>query len=224
MYIIIAGAGLIGYQVTKELVENKHDVVIIDRESDVCESIYSETGAIAICGNATDINTLEEAGANKADALLCLMRSAADNIACSLLAKSLKIPNIIARLRNPRYEGAYKLAGVTTMVRMADLLVNQIMMEVEQPKVKKIMTLPGGKAEMYAVKIPPKAKSAEMTVSQVAQSKAFPNECVFTGIYKEEHGDFLIPRGNYTLQELDTVFLVSKGQLIKQASDFLTRS
>ena len=128
MYIIIAGAGLIGYQVTKELVENKHDVVIIDRESDVCESIYSETGAIAICGNATDINTLEEAGANKADALLCLMRSAADNIACSLLAKSLKIPNIIARLRNPRYEGAYKLAGVTTIVRMADLLVNQIMM------------------------------------------------------------------------------------------------
>ena len=224
MYIIVAGAGLIGYQVTRELIENRHDVVVIDRQADVCESMYSETGAIAICGNATDINILEEAGANKADALLCLMRSAADNIACSLVARSLKIPNIIARLRNPRYEDSYKLAGVTTIVRMADLLVNQIMMEVEQPKVKKIMTLPGGKAEMYAVKIPSRAKSARMTISQVAQSKTFPNECVFTGIYKEEQGDFLIPRGNYTLEEQDTVFLVSKSQLIKQASDFLIRT
>jgi len=224
MYIIIAGAGLIGYQVTKELVENKHDVVVIDRESEVCESIYAETGAIAICGNATDINILEKAGANKADAVLCLMRLSADNISCSLLAKSLRIPHIIARLRNPRYEEAYKLAGVTTIVRMADLLVNQIMMEVEQPKVKKIMTLPGGKADIYAVKIPPKAKIVKMTISKIAQSKAFPNECVFTGIYKEENGDFLIPRGNYTLEGHDTVFLVSKSQLIKQASDFLTRS
>ena len=119
MYIIIAGAGLIGYQVTKELVENKHDVVVIDRDQQVCESIYAETGAIAICGNATELHILEEAGASKADTLLCLMRAAADNIACSLLAKSLKIPHIIARLRNPRYEGAYKLAGVTTIVRMA---------------------------------------------------------------------------------------------------------
>jgi len=141
-----------------------------------------------------------------------------------IVARSLKIPNIIARLRNPRYEDSYKLAGVTTIVRMADLLVNQIMMEVEQPKVKKIMTLPGGKAEMYAVKIPAKAKSAKLTISQVAQSKTFPNECVFTGIYKEEQGDFLIPRGNYTLEEQDTVFLVSKSQLIKQASDFLIRT
>ena len=99
MYIIIAGAGLIGYEVTRELVENKHDVVVIDRDSGVCESIYSDTGAIAICGNATDINILEKAGAHKADSILCLMRLSADNIACALLAKSLKIPNIIARLR-----------------------------------------------------------------------------------------------------------------------------
>jgi len=48
---------------------------------------------------------------------------------------------------------------VTTIVRMADLLVNQIMMEVEQPKVKKIATIGGGRAEMYAVKIPPEAHS-----------------------------------------------------------------
>ena len=222
MYVIIAGAGLIGHEVTTRLVANKHDVVVIDKEQDVCESIYAETGAVAIQGSATDINTLERAGADKTDAILCLMRLASDNIACALIAKSLGIPRIIARLRDPRYEQAYRLAGVNTIVRMADLLINQILMEIEQPKVKKVMTLSGGKAEIYAVRLPEKAKSVGMTVKDIAQSKDFPKDCVFMGIYKEQ-GDFLIPRGNYTLQQLDTIFLVSTSQFIKQASDFLTR-
>lgn len=224
MYIIVAGAGMIGYEITKKLVENKHDVIVIDKDADVCESVYTETGALAINGNATNIRVLEKAGAHKADIILCLMRNAADNIACSLIAKSLGIPRIIARLREPLYEQAYKLAGVTTIVRMADLLVNQIMMEIEKPKVKKIMTLGGGKAEVYALKIPQKARILGITIKEIAQNKGFPNECVFMGIYKEDTGDFLIPRGSSELHEEDTVFLVSTSQYIKQATDFLTKS
>ncbi len=222
MYIIVVGAGIIGAQITKVLVENKHDVVVIDIDPDVCESVAAETGALAIEGNATQINVLEKAGANKADVILCLMHQAADNIACALLAKSLGIPRIIARLRNPRYEEAYKLAGVTSIIRMADLLISQFMMEIEQPKVRKIMNLGGGSAQVYAVKIPKNAKKDGATVKEIAASRRFPKECSFVGIYKEEKGDFLIPRGNHVLEEDDTIFLVTKSQFIKQATDLLT--
>jgi len=225
MYVIVAGAGLIGYETTRKLVENKHDVVVIDKDSGVCESVYAETGALAINGNATDIHILQKAGATKADVILCILGQSADNIACALLAKSMGIPRIVARLRDPVYEQAYKLAGVTTIVRMADLLVNQILMEIEQPKVKKTMTLGGGKAEIYVVKIPQRARSVGMTIKEIAQNKNFPSECVFImGIYKEDRGDFLIPRGNHVLHEEETVFLVSRTQYIKQATDFLTKT
>jgi trk system potassium uptake protein TrkA len=199
MYIIVAGAGIIGREITKVLVENKHDVVVIDKDAEVCESIYAETGALTILGNATNIHTLEKAGAIKADILLCLMREAADNIACALLAKSLGIPRIVSRLRNPRYAEAYVLAGVTSIVRMSDLLVNQIIMEIEQPKVRKIMTLGGGKAQIYAVKIPPEAQSIGMKIQEITGKRKFPKEVVFTGIYKEDKGDFLIPRGSHAI-------------------------
>ena len=79
MYIIIAGVGVIGKQVTQVLVENKHDVVVIDRDSEVCEAVYTETGALTIQGNATEIHILQKAGATKADAIVCLMHQAADN-------------------------------------------------------------------------------------------------------------------------------------------------
>lgn len=223
MFVIVAGAGLIGSAITKMLVQNKHDVVVIDLARDVCDTVHAETGAMTIHGSATNIQILEDAGALKADVILCLMRNDADNIACALLSKSLKIPRIIARLRNPRYEEAYKLAGVTTIVRMADLLLNQIMTEIEQPKVKKIMVLRGGKAQIYAVKIPQRARSIGMAIKEIAQKKNFPSECVFMGIYRETKGDFLIPRGSHTLQEGDIVFLVSRSQYIKKATDILTK-
>jgi trk system potassium uptake protein TrkA len=223
MYVIVAGAGIIGLQITKMLVENKHDVVVIDRDADVCEFVYAETGALTVHGNATDIHILEKAGAVKADAIVCLMHNAADNIACALLAKSLSIPNIVMRLRSPRYEEAYHLAGATSIVRMADLLVNQIIMEIEQPKVRRIMTLGGGEADIYAAKIPEKARCAGMAIKDIAQKRNFPKECLVIGIYREK-GDFLIPRGNTTVGEGDTIFLLSKSQHIKKATDYLSKT
>ena len=224
MYIIIAGAGLIGRETTRILANNKHDVVVIDIDRDVCETVHSETGAMTIHGSATSIRILEDAGAARAEVVICVMHNDADNIACALLAKTLGVPRIIARLRNPRYEQAYKLAGVTIIVRMADLLLNQIIMEVEQPRVRRIMLVGSGKAGIYAVGIPPKARSIGMAIREITAEKKFPEECVFMGIYRKEKDQFLIPRGNHVIQPEDTVFLVSRSQFIKQAADFLTRN
>ncbi|MGD2251152.1 MAG: TrkA family potassium uptake protein [Candidatus Methanofastidiosia archaeon] len=222
MYVIVAGAGIIGKAITKILVENNHDVVVIDRVREVCEAVYAETGAMTIQGNATDIRVLEEAGAAQADTILSLMRAHADNIACALLAKSLGIPKIVSLLRDPRYEQAYKEAGVTFIASAADLLINRIIMEVEQPKVRNIMTLGGG-AEVYAVNIPENARIAGLMVKDIAGRADFPKECVFMGIYSEEDETFMIPRGDYVIEQGFTVFLVSKPQYIKQATNILTK-
>jgi trk system potassium uptake protein TrkA len=224
MRIIVAGAGVIGYQITRLLVANRHGVVVIDIDRDVCETVYAETGAMAIHGSATDIRILEKAGTAKADAILCLIRSEGDNLATVVLAKSLGVPNIIALLRKPQYQQAYESAGATAIIRMADLLLNQIIMEIEQPKVKKIMSLGGGKAEVYAIKIPDRARSIGMTVAEIAKHQKFPKECVFVGMYNEDVDDFIIPRGEHIIQENETVCLVSNSQHIKQVADFLTRN
>ena len=223
MRIIVAGAGVIGYQIIKVLVENKHDVVVIDINRDVCETIYAETGAMSIHGSATDIRLLEKAGAAKTDTILCLIRNDADNLACTVLAKSLGIPNIIALVRKPHYEQAYKSAGVTGVVRLTDLLIHQLIIEIEQPQVKKIMILGDGKAEIFSVTIPANAKSIGSTIQQIARNKKFPQECVFIGIFEEDTDQFLIPKGDHHFKEGDTIFLVSKTHHIKQVTDFLIK-
>ena len=223
MYIIVAGAGLIGRRITEMLVEKNHDVVVIELINEVCESLYSKTGAVTLQGNATDIFVLKEAGGSKADVILTMMGSDADNIACALLAKSMDVPRIISRLKNPLYENAYKLAGVNAIVREAELLLNQIITEVEQTEIKKIISIGGGKANIYSMTIPPNAKSIGMQIMDIANKKEFPDGCVFMGIYKESDDDFLIPRGHHKIEANDTVFLIAASKDIQKASDFLSK-
>ena len=224
MRIIVAGAGVTGYLLLKMLVAKKHDVVVIDVDREVCEEVYAETGAMTIHGSATDIRILKKAGMQNSDVVLCLVRHDSDNIAISILAKSLGVKSIIALLRKPEYAPAYKSAGVTTIISLTDLLLHQLMMEIEQPNVKSIMPLGGGKAEIYAVEIPPGAKSIGMTVKEITEQRGFPQECVFVGIYHEDSDIFCIPRGDHDLKEWDTIFLVSNSQYIKPATDLLTKS
>lgn len=223
MYVIIAGTGTLGREIMKILLEHKHDVVAIDKNPEVCESLYAETGATVINGSATSIRTLERAGGDKADAIICLMHHASDNIATALLAKSFKIPLIIARLIDPLYEDAYRQAGVDIIIRVADLLINQILMELERPKVRKMMTLAGGKAEVYALKVPESAYVVGMPIREIARQDKFPDECVFMGVYNDKDDEFAITRGAHVLKEGDTVFLLSKSQFIKDAADFLMK-
>ena len=223
MRVVVAGAGVTGYQVITMLVANKHDVVVIDKDRETCETVYTETGAVIIHGSATDIRILEKAGVRNSDAVACILRDDGDNIASAILAKSLGVPSIIAVLRKPDYEEAYRTVGVTKIISTTDLLANQIMMEIEQPTVKKIMSIGGGKAEIYAIQVPVDAKCVGMTIKEIAQQKKFPQNCVFVGIYSEEGDNFSIPRGDHMLNKWDNVFLISPSGSVKQATDFLTK-
>ncbi len=222
MYIVIAGAGMVGSALARKLLEAKHDVVIIDQNKETCDKLYAETGVIAIYGNAARIEILNEAAIEKADVAIAATGSDADNLACAILAKSFGVPRIIVRMRNPAYEKAYRLAGVTSIVRVLDLMVNQMIMEIEQPRVRRIVTIGGGKADIFMVIIPQGAKVAGQSVEAIARHPKFPSQCVFIAVYSEETEEFSIPRGERVIREGDEVFLISTAEDIKKAADFLT--
>lgn len=222
MYVIIAGAGMVGGELARSLVENKHDVVIIDRDKEVCDRLYSETGVIAVNGDAAHIETLNEADAQKADMVVAATARDADNLSCAILAKSLGVPQIIVRMRNPAYEDAYRTIGITSIVRVTDLMINEMMMEIEQPKVRRIMTIGGGKGEIFMVIVPQDAKIAGKTVENIAKNSKFPSQCVFLAVYNRETEEFSIPRGQRVINESDELFLIATSEDIKQAADFLT--
>jgi trk system potassium uptake protein TrkA len=221
MYIVIAGIGLVGGELARRLMENKHDVVVVDANRETCEKLYAEAGVIAITGDVARIETLKDAGIEKADVFVAATGSDTANLAGAILAKSLGVPEIIVRMRNPAYESAYKLVGATSITRVTDLMVNQMIIEVEKPEVRRVMTIGGGKADIYSVIIPKGARVAGRTVESIAKSPKFPSTCVFIAVYNRETKELSIPRGPQIIHEKDEILLISPADDISEVTDFL---
>jgi len=223
VYVIIAGAGRVGSELAKKLVENKHDVVVIEQDKAACDLLYSETGAVVINGNIAEVGDLVEAGVRKAELLVTTASSDADNLACAILSKSFGVPRIIARMRNPAFESAYKLAGVTSIVRVADILINQMLVEIEQSRVRKLISIGGGKADIYTVVVPESGKVVGKTIAEVTGSAKFPKRCMVVAVYDHETEEFALPRGGQVIAVNLEMVIISPAEFMKKAADFLTR-
>jgi len=223
MYIVIAGAGLVGSALAERLVEGRHDVVVVDADKTVCEQLASRTGALALHGGATDIDILEEAGLAKADVAVGTMRGDADNLAFALIAKSFDVPRVIARMRNPRYEAAYKKAGVSTTIHVTDTFVNQLLLQVEEPHLRQVAVFGAGNACIVVDTVPKGARVSGMSVQEITADADFPTDCVIAGIYRAQEPTFLIPRGSAKIMAEDRVFLVADHRNLRKASKFLHR-
>jgi trk system potassium uptake protein TrkA len=222
MYVLVAGGGMVGGGLVRRLLANKHDVVLIEQRKESCDKLYAETGVVAINGSATSIQALTEAGIRKADVVVVATGSDADNLACAILAKSFDVPSTIVRMRDPAYKNAYIVAGVSSIVRVTDLMVSQMMMDIENPEVRRITTIGGGKADIFIVNVPDGAKVAGKSVKDIVGSRHFPHQCTFIAVYNQQTEDLSIPRGKQIINESDELFLVSTAENIKKAVDFLT--
>jgi trk system potassium uptake protein TrkA len=222
VYVVIAGAGLIGGDLARQLLEKKHDVVVIDRDKDVCDALYAETGVIAVSGPMASMAVLREAKLDKADVAVAATGRDTDNLTFALLARSLGVEHIIVRMRNPDYEKAYREAGVSRIIRVTDLMVNQIIMDIEHPLVRRLTTIGGGKADVFVIDVPESAVIAGRKVREIAQNPKFPDQCVIIAAYNHKTDAFVIPRGEQVIREGDELFLISSAADIRAAVRVLT--
>lgn len=221
MYIVIAGIGTVGAGLAAKLAENKHDVVIIDVRRETCDEVAARLGVVAVNGSATDIGILEDAGITKADVAIALMRSDADNIAFALLSRHFKVPRIVARMRDSRYRTAYEQAGATNVINPADIFIDNMILDIEQPSFLRVATLGGGKASIIILKIPKDSKADGKTIAEITREDEFPKDCVVAGIYRTDTNEFVIPRGDRKFKVGDSIFLVADAKDIRKAANYL---
>ena len=67
MYIIVVGGGKVGYYLARELVEEQHEVLLIEQNATKCARISEELGDIVMQGDGCEVSTLERAGASRCD-------------------------------------------------------------------------------------------------------------------------------------------------------------
>ncbi len=222
MYVVIAGGGLVGGELARKLLANKHDVVVIDSERGICDKLYTEMGLVAVCGCAGRIDVLQEAGIDKADIVVAATPEDSDNLACAILAKSMDVPQIIVRMRNPDYKNAYSYAGVSAVVGVTDLMVDQIIMKIENPKVQRVATIGNGAVNIFLVTLPESARVSGMTIRDLAKDSKLPQACVFIAVYSRKKDQLSRMVSDHVFGEGDEILLTAPVNDIKRVIDVLT--
>ncbi len=127
----------------------------------------------------------------------------------------------MVRMRDPEYKSAYKMAGATTIAGIVELMVEDFVLDIEQPDVRKVFALSGGKAEISILTLPKGSWCHGKNISQIVRSEGFPDNILIAGLYDEENDKFTIPKGRTIVKELNQLFLVGSADDITKAAKLL---
>ncbi len=155
MYIIVIGGGKVGYFLSKALLGEGHEVLIIEKEADKCERIKEELGSICVRGDGCETATLTEAGTNRCDMFIAATDGDEDNlVACQLSKKVFNVPRTIALVNNPKNEYLFKKLGIDVTVSSTAIILEHIEQEVPTHPLVHLFTVGKGELEIVEVRLP----------------------------------------------------------------------
>jgi len=221
MYVLIGGAGLVGLNLAKELVDLGHTIAVIDTDLSACRYAREQVGVMVFEGSAVNTQVLLEAGIRKADAVVAALRDDPLNLALVTLAKHYGAPHIVTRMRNRDFAEPYRLAGAHHVISTVDLAVNTMVTVIEYPQVESMMHYEQGQVEVFKVAIPPESHVAGRSVALIARDSRFPEGSLIIGYQPHPHADLVIPNGNTMLEAGSTILVVTKSELLHQVVDYL---
>jgi trk system potassium uptake protein TrkA len=221
MKIVIAGGGRVGAVLAERLVADQHVVTVIERDSNTCTRLFEEVGVVTVCGDATNPQVLEAAGVATADVAAGVLARDPENLAFSMLVRSMSSARVMVRMLDRSYREAYRLAGVKELVAEAEVVVAKMSTAIDFPQVAGSLPLAGGDALLFELAINPRALVAGKTVAQVRAIEGFPRESLFIGMVDPEGGT-VVPDGSTVLRAGHTVILVARRTQLGQVVEFLT--
>ncbi len=127
MYIIVVGGGKVGYYLAKELIDEGHEVLIIEKDRPKAARIAEELGSVVMRGDGCEAAVLSQAGTSRADVLIAVTGDDEDNlVACQVAKARFNVPRAIARINNPKNETIFRLLGVDATVSHTDVILAEI--------------------------------------------------------------------------------------------------
>lgn len=155
MYVIIAGGGKVGANVTRSLLEMGHEITLIEQRPDRFASLEEEFGPVALRGDATEISVLERAGiARPPELLLAVTGDDEDNLVISQLGKEgYGVPKAIARVNDPRNQAHFDLLGITQTVCATTGILGLVEHELPEHGLVRLLALQREGLEIVEVQI-----------------------------------------------------------------------
>ena len=205
MYIIVVGGGRLGYYLLKALLNEGHEVLVLEKDARICKTITDELGSVCYRGDGCEAATLAEVGTGRADMFVAVTGDDEDNlVACQIAKHKHNVPRTIARLRNPRNAPLFKKLGVDVTISTTDLILEAIEREVPTHPLTHLLTID----EKGLVVVDVKISSGSTTVGKTVKELSLPAESNLALIIPHQ-GSARTLSANTVLQAGDQIIAVT---------------
>ncbi|SFF99671.1 trk system potassium uptake protein TrkA [Halopelagius inordinatus] len=218
MYLIIVGAGNIGSPLIEIATRGGNEVVVVEKDEEKAEAAAADHDCLVLNDDATEKETLVEAGADRADALISTTDQDATNIMVCLLSKELEIPDVVSVVHNAEHMDIYRRIGVNTMENPQRLIAEYLYRAVMRPSIVDYMRI-GEEAEVFEIEVGEDAPIAGKTLQDAASSGLLGGDMLVVAIERDGTGDPITPRGETVIEGGDLVTVYSASGATPEVTD-----
>ncbi|WP_255195393.1 potassium channel family protein [Halorarius litoreus] len=218
MYIVIVGAGDIGTPLIEIATRGGNEVVVVENDPERADRAATTFDCLVIEADATLKETLVDAGADRADAIISTTDQDATNIMVSLLAGELEVPEIVSVVHDPQHMGLFERIGVNTMQNPQRLIADYLYRAVKRPSLVDYMRI-GEQAEVFEIIVGERAPIAGLTLAEAADGGLLRSDMLVVAIERDGEGSPITPRGGTHIEPGDLLTVYSAEGATPEVTD-----
>ncbi|HEY1594471.1 MAG TPA: NAD-binding protein [Thermoleophilaceae bacterium] len=203
MYIVVVGAGKVGWNLARELIGKGNEVTVIESEPSRFAMVEEELEHAVHYGDGSELWVLERAGVARADMVIAVTGDDEDNILiCQVAREKYGVERVIARCNNPRNLQHFELLGIKPAVSATDLILRLIEHEVPRYGFLHLLDLPQERLEIIEIEVAEGSPAAGTLVKDLG----LPDGSLAIAILR--HGTGFVPLSDSVIEAGDEVLIV----------------
>lgn len=214
MRIIIIGAGDIGFQLSRRLSQDGHDLCVIERDGRRARRLGEQLDVLMIEGDATHWRTLQQAGVEHADLVAAMATSDEVNLLACRMAKKAGVGSTIARIRNPELtEPDFILSreelGVDAFIHPEWETAQAVVRLIRQSRATDLIDFADGQIQLLGVRPADDSSLLRVPLEELGQREDHPPVRIVAIKRKQQT---VIPTGRDVLVPGDQIFAIADPQ------------
>lgn len=217
MKAIIVGAGETGFHIAQSLSNQGHSIVVIDTQEEALEQVRNSLDVLTILGDGCSHRVLEEGGAKGSDFLAAVTNNDGVNIVASLLAKTYRVPRVVARISGPQQLDnplLLKETGLYT-VYPEKVVADKIAQLIEAPFASLSEVFVEGRVQMLKLEV---KKGAGLEGRKLSELERLSSWIL---VAHSRAGKIAIPRGDTLIRSGDYVIGLGIKEALKELEELV---